>query len=244
MTQSWRYYTRKVHNSRHTGSRQDGLQESSSGTLSPSSLDPNVPDLLASVNQQPISLLNRIEAIEQSIEGQSTKHNSILSKLENQENTSEEIARAIEMFSAKYDEKLGNIDSSSRTIGQPQKQTNELEARLDHKSHELVELQLAIANLEQYSWNRNAEIHGVAETDREDILDAVMSIATKRNLQLPPKVDIEAAHRLNARAGKIPPIIVRFGERETGNHWISKRIGRRAENIFINENFFKQVKKH
>lgn len=56
------------------------------------------------------------------------------------------------------------------------------------------------------------EIHSVALTDREGIIDVVLSIATNFNQQPPIKVDIEAVHRLDSRTRKILPIIVRFRE--------------------------------
>lgn len=243
VVRSWQCATCKIHNTRQFDSTQDVAQGSGSGAESPSSSGTNVQTLLASMNQQLGSVLSRIEAIEKSIEVQSTKHTSILSKLEKQEKTNDDIARAIEMFSEKYDELLKKVDSSNKTIEALQKRTRELEARLACKDEELEELRGTVSALEQYSRNKNVEIHGVAQNDREDILDVVRSVATKLDLEPPSKDDIEAAHRLNAPVGKIAPIIIKFREREMRDRWISKRKDLKGERIFINENLSRQMKK-
>lgn len=183
-----------------------------------------------------------MDSIEKAIEGQSSKHTDILSKLERQEKTSDDIGRAIDAFSEKYDELLAKLDASNKTIDQLQRRTHELEVRLTCRDKELEELKSTVANLEQYSRSKNIEIHGIEETVREDLIEVIRSVATKINLEPPSRSDLEAIHRLKTGAGKIPPIIVRFKEREVRNLWISKRNALRREKVYINDNLSKQIK--
>lgn len=64
----------------------------------------------------------------------------------------------------------------------------------------------------------------------------IKEIAVK--LQLPELTDeaVEAVHRLRAKEGKTPPLLVRFTERKMRDIWIQKRVALRNEHIYINEN--------
>lgn len=56
---------------------------------------------------------------------------------------------------------------------------------------------------------------------------------------MPQPDKIESVHRLKAREGKIPPIIVRFRDRSERDRWVNKRSALKSERIFINENLTK-----
>lgn len=101
-------------------------------------------------------------------------------------------------------------------------------------------------NLEQYTRNRNIEIHGIEEKPKEELGDIMKELAMSLHLPL-QTTDVDVIHRLGEKKDKKRrPIIVQFTTRKVRDQWISHRnTGLISKNlvthsddarIYINEN--------
>ncbi|XP_042150121.1 uncharacterized protein LOC121838117, partial [Ixodes scapularis] len=218
----------------------EGERATSSG-----SLELNVDKLLPTneaIYKKLTDILNRMESVEKSLEKQSRKDDEIMTKLDAHGKTVEAIDASMSTLSGKCDELLKRLDEQCATIKELTKRTGQLEAKVAEQDLQIRELKIAVDNAEQYSRRKNIEIHGIAQRPNENMLEVVKNLADKLELpQLAPE-DVEAAHRLGAREGKTAPILVRFVERRTRDHWMTKRVTLRNEKIYINENLTKTLK--
>lgn len=230
----WLCPTCRLHN-RRQGTGEDGP------TAEATSLE-NLFRLMNSMNEKLTNVVLKINNLEQSIDDQSNKNDSVLIKLEEQGKTINDMEHSMELLAAKYDEILSTLGEQNRTINDLQKRTQELETAVREKDATILELKANVSSIEQYSRRKNVEIHGVQKKENEDLVEEVKKLAGKLRLSLPSTQDIEAAHRLPARMGKTPPILVRFAQRSMRDAWIAKRVALRDEKVFINENLTKYVK--
>ncbi|KAK8778035.1 hypothetical protein V5799_020624 [Amblyomma americanum] len=120
--------------------------------------------------------------------------------------------------------------------------TCELHKQLDKSVHETKQLKIAVNDVEQYSWRKNIEIHGVPFKENEDIFSVLASVSQKIVLPPPYSKKVEAAHRLKAKEGKIPVILVRFDDRNVRKSWATKRDALKLEDICINDNLTRRVR--
>ncbi|KAH9371922.1 hypothetical protein HPB48_017587 [Haemaphysalis longicornis] len=159
--------------------------------------------------------------------------------IEKQGKVIEGIESSMGLLSTKYEEMRTSIDVHSGQVAALQTHSDELSASLAAKDREIVQLHAAILNLETYSRRNNLEIHGLEPTDGEDIQVVLKSLADR--LQVSTE-GIEVAHRLPAKEGKIPPIIVKFERRAQRDSWFDKRNVMKTEKIFINEHLAPETK--
>lgn len=87
------------------------------------------------------------------------------------------------------------------------------------------------------------EIHGIAHAEGEDLRAVLSSVASKLKLRAPNHEDVEVVHRIKAKAGMIPPILVRFSRQEMKEEWLKKRTTLKEESIYLNENMTLRIKK-
>lgn len=106
--------------------------------------------------------------------------------------------------------------------------TKEFVKRVDvlentESTKEIAQLRTAVDNLEWRSRRPNVEIHGIPETEKENLLEKVNELALK--LKIPPVTDhdIAALHRLPAKPGKTPGVIMRFVNQSLRDSWLAKR---------------------
>uniref|UniRef100_A0A147BAN2 Putative crack-1 is transposable element n=1 Tax=Ixodes ricinus TaxID=34613 RepID=A0A147BAN2_IXORI len=187
-------------------------------------------------------VLGRLDLMEKSIAVQSAKHDAVFAKLTQQEKTIEEIEESMEMLGSQYDEILKKVKTQEDTTLELNKKMSKTESEMSKQEMEIRELKTTVDNMEQYSRRKNVEIHGIQKEENENLLEMIQCLANKLQLPVPATEDVEAVHRLSAREGKIPPIIVRFNERSARDQWLTKRVALRQEKIFINENLTKSVR--
>lgn len=98
--------------------------------------------------------------------------------------------------------------------------------------------------LEYRSRRMNLEIHGIKETEGEDLLAKLNEIAKQISLPSLTRSELETIHRLPAKPGKTRGIIVRFLNQETRDKWLSKRRQLKSENsnTYICENMTRQAR--
>ncbi|XP_064485959.1 uncharacterized protein LOC135398488 [Ornithodoros turicata] len=119
---------------------------------------------------------------------------------------------------------------------------------LPTSNEDMYKLKMDLNRMEQYNRQNNIEIHGVKAIPREDLFHVLDKIAEKLEIDKPTPEQIEAIHRLPAKADNIPPIIVRFVNRGTRNRWLQNRNKMRKnkidnQDIYINENLTAQNKR-
>lgn len=155
-----------------------------------------------------IELPAKVDGLEQSVQLLSDQFDSIQRRLENHDQEIKDVKHRVE-----------KIEKSSG----PQA---------------LAQLQLDVDALEWRSRRLNIEIHGIPDTDGEDLLSKVNDLAVRLEVGTLAGEDISAVHRLPARPGRTRGIIVRFARQELRDTWLAKRgVLRNSEDrVFICEN--------
>ncbi|CAN7974651.1 unnamed protein product [Ixodes persulcatus] len=199
-------------------------------------------DVSSAINAKLMTVLNRIEKIEKALDVQGAKHDSILTKLEVNEEKVNGMETALAALNAQYEEIFKNSQNQGKLIEELAKKTTHLEALIVERDAQILSLKTAVDNAEQYSRRKNIEIHGVKEYENENLVTVVTDLATKLQLPPPTSQSIETAHRLRAREGRTAPILVRFTERSTRDMWIKKRVSLKGEGIYVNENLTRTLK--
>lgn len=131
------------------------------------------------------------------------------------------IETAVENLSANYDTLLLTVDSQTKDIAELKARVEKVECSAS--TQELMELKKELNNLDQYSRNRNLEIHGLVHTEGENLLSKLNSIGRKLNIAEVTAREIEAIHRLPSKPDKVPIVLVRFESRYTKEKWAEQR---------------------
>ncbi|KAG0411941.1 hypothetical protein HPB47_010915 [Ixodes persulcatus] len=146
------------------------------------------------------------------------------------------------MISDQYDDILHRLNEQENDIKDLKKRVDKIE-RAD-AANEVRELRSELNELEWRSRQKNIEIHGVLETEGEDLLGVVKSVASKLGVEELKTEEVSAVHRLPSKPGKTRGIIVSFARQETRDAWLSKkRVLNRSSGsgrLFITENMTKQ----
>lgn len=146
-----------------------------------------------------------------------------------------ELEASVQVLSDKFDEFQARLASQEKVTQELTKRVQKLEGADSTK--ELTQLQLDVNGLEYHSRRLNVEIHGVQETEKEDLLTKVNEIA--KQIKVPPlsRNDVEAIHRLPAKPGKTRAIIVRFTRQELRDSWLAnkKELKKENKNTYICE---------
>lgn len=230
----WQCQTCKIHTQRQ--STPPGSSGQSSGGLAHDLRFERLLKQNESINQKMTAVLNRMDAMEKSLESQTGKSDALMYKLENQRKTIDGIETAMDAQSAWQDELIAKLESQNAAICDLKHKVSELEGAIAKRDVEICQLKVAVDNAEQYSRRQNIEIHGVSQQPNENLLDILNHISSKLVLPKLTLQDVEAAHRLKTKEGKTAPILVRFRDRNTRDSWAKKRSTLRNERIYINEN--------
>ncbi|CAN7946868.1 unnamed protein product [Ixodes hexagonus] len=104
-----------------------------------------------------------------------------------------------------------------------------------------------INNGEQYSRLHNLEIHGLPMLPDENLTQRISDLATKLELANFDAKDILAVHRLPAKPGFIPIVLIKFSTKQVKDCWLSARGKLRqliqagtVPKLFFNDNLTKQ----
>lgn len=241
---AWICNTCKVNRQRLSGETSEDVSSASKEAIGGSGVQglDALTAQITEVNAKLMTVLNRIEKIEKALDVQGAKHDSILTKLEVNEEKVNGMETALAALNAQYEEIFKNSQNQGKLIEELAKKTTHLEALIVERDAQILSLKTAVDNAEQYSRRKNIEIHGVKEYENENLVTVVTDLATKLQLPPPTSQSIETAHRLRAREGRTAPILVRFTERSTRDMWIKKRVSLKGEGIYVNENLTRTLK--
>lgn len=129
------------------------------------------------------------------------------------------IEKSIQLLSDKYDDVLDRVKEQDREI----KSLKQRVAAFEKQEDETAKLKQAVNDLEWHSRKSNLEIHGVPQSDKEDLLSKVNEVATKLGVEQLTDTDVAAVHRLPARPDKPPGIIIRFTRQSVRDNWFGKK---------------------
>lgn len=152
------------------------------------------------------------------------------------------IEQSIQMLSNQF-------DAVQEKLKQQGKEIKDIKARIDRIEREediggLARLQMDVDELEWRSRRLNIEIHGLAESQDEDLLAKVNELADELNMHQLVKEDVLAVHRLPAKPGYTKAVIVRFARQDLRDAWLEKRKALRDSEgkRYITENMTKRSK--
>lgn len=201
--------------------------------------EPTLANVLARLDE----VLRRLNDLEMKQEKQLTMCEDTGSKIEKQTEVVQEMEKALEFLSKKYDEFLFSIEAQKTELNELKSKALDLEVQLTARDSKITQLAADVDNLETYSRRNNLEIHGVRFKDNEDLSATLASLANKLELPVPAQYEVEAVHRLKSKPGILPPILVRFANRSIRDHWLEKRNCLKSEKIYLNENLTVRVKR-
>lgn len=185
--------------------------------------------------------------------------NEKMTAFETIKNEMQDIKRSLNFISTQYDEFQRNfneekeknkilsskVSTLEKTVKDQHKVIMNLESKLNYPSN--------LIDPNQYSRNKNIEIHGIPVSQQENCVNTVLQVASELQLNI-KKEDIDVAHRLSQRAGskKPPPIIAQFTTRNKRDLLLQKKrlviINKNIPQmqlgsaIYLNENLNKHIK--
>lgn len=132
-----------------------------------------------------------------------------------------EVERSIEHMPKKFDDVMEKLNGQERDIAALRKRVEKIEQ--ENLLENQRKMQDELNDLEWRSRRLNLEFHGIAVTQNESLLQKVNDLASI--LDVPPltTTDICAIHRLPAKKGKVPGIIVRYNRQADRDLWLSER---------------------
>lgn len=133
-----------------------------------------------------------------------------------------EIKQSIEMMSKKYDEILSKQAHHDKEICSLKRRVLELETK-PCDSDDIQQMKTSLNDIEWRSRKYNIEVHGIAVSEDENLLNKLNWVGTPIGLPELVADDIEAIHRLPYKVGKIPGIIVRFARLSLRDKWLEAR---------------------
>lgn len=123
-----------------------------------------------------------------------------------------EVKKSIIFMSANYDKVLDEL-----------KDMKNMKENYDKMKEKVTLLEHRVNQMEQYSRNKNIEIKGVQEIERENLKEVVVSIASKMGVEMNGN-EIDVVHRVNNKGNKEPKdIIVQFKHRENRDKIMQSR---------------------
>lgn len=119
-------------------------------------------------------------------------------------------------------ERLDNLSSLCNKMSVLEERVESLMIENTEKTQTILNLQTRLAKIEQYSRRDAIEIRDVPVTDNESSEAITLEIAKKLQIDVGPS-DISVAHRLPARRGQVPAIIVKFCSRKKRDAFLEKK---------------------
>lgn len=134
----------------------------------------------------------------------------------------------LETLSVSHCELTARVDSNTSTLDATEIHVAKLERELGEANKEMSELRSTVNELEQYERRFNLELRGLAVKQSEDIYEVINHVASYLDIPCLSSSDVEAVHRLPAKDGCHPPILIKFKDRQVRDKWFSKRSNLRS----------------
>lgn len=151
-----------------------------------------------------------------------------------------QMEKSVQHMSDKFDEITQRLDTHDKEIQCLKKRADRIDEEQVFENQKT--LREAVNDLEWRSRRLNLEIHGIPATPNENLLQKVNALAPVLDVPLLDPSSVTAIHRLPARPGKIPGVIVRYNRQAERDAWLRNRKklreSKQAESIL--ENMTKQ----
>lgn len=133
-------------------------------------------------------------------------------------------------ISKQYDDMTKHVKSLVDKINTLNDKVSALTIACSEKDSIIEQQEERIQELEQRSRINNFMIHGVVQTEREDVEDITIKVSHKLGVKI-TKEDIEASHRVPTRKPGAPkPIVVHLKSRKQRDHLIAQRKSAKISN--------------
>jgi len=146
-----------------------------------------------------------------------------------------EIKFQLQNLNHNYSELLSRVDEIASLVSRVESlelQLEEMTSTNENQQRTISDLQMRLNHAEQYTRRDSLEIRDVPYTANEDVEEIVRKVAQNLNVPL-TNSDISIAHRLKAKRGFTPGIIVKFTSRKAKNSIIDKK-----KNLTLTRNDF------
>ncbi|KAH7937133.1 hypothetical protein HPB49_008027 [Dermacentor silvarum] len=146
--------------------------------------------------------------------------------------------QSVQFLSQKFDEFQEKVTKQDTEIKGLRKRVTELEEREKVRASAECDLIRQVNDLEFRSRRLNLEVHGIPVVEGENLITSINEVADKLKVPQLRKADGASVHRLLAKQGKVPGIIIRFTKQETRDAWLKKKYTLTGDNprIFFQEN--------
>lgn len=108
------------------------------------------------------------------------------------------LTESVDFLSNKHDQFCKELEEVKKEGKERDKIIKKLTEENRYLYHELNKTKEELQDLQQYNRNKNVELHGIEEREKENVMDIVRDVAEKLRL---PK-DIDVAHRLKSKKKK------------------------------------------
>lgn len=179
---------------------------------------------LAAVNRK-LDLLSSLKENVDTLLQLPTKVDELLllkPSVEKMKETVKEVQESISFFSEKYDSLLALVTAHEREVKTLQSDVVALQSTVSEQAAVIDRLKSDINEAEQYSRLSNLEIHGHPCRDGERLLEFLINLAEKLDVNVEPS-EVMAIHRLPSKQTAAAPISVRFASVAAKDRFMNAR---------------------
>lgn len=134
-----------------------------------------------------------------------------------------EVQKSIEFLSTKYDSVLSAVSDNQAELGKLRAHCESL-STVSAQAATIHSMNTEINALEQFTRRCNFEIHGLPVERNENLMSILGKVAGKLGIEFQPS-DVAVVHRLPARMDSIPAIIVQAHTVAIKQKWLDARKG-------------------
>lgn len=155
----------------------------------------------------------------------------------------QELKSSVGLLSSKYDSVFSTVTANQTELATLRSEVETLTSTVISQNEQIGKLTKEMNDLEQYNRRCNFEIHGLPVTVDENLPAFLDDLALKLKLENVREDDISVVHRLPAKIGTIPAILVQTQRVAVKQKWLGARkgLGALAQNdhfprLYFNEN--------
>lgn len=137
--------------------------------------------------------------------------------------TVNDVEKSVYFLAKKYDTVLSELKSTQEKVATQEVEMQALKRTLQVQSKQLEQLLHEQNEAEQYSRKGNMEIHGFPMAVNENLSEWIVQLAEMLKVPKFSAGDIVAIHRLPAKQGFIPAVLVRFASVAIKETWFGLR---------------------
>ncbi|KAG0431749.1 hypothetical protein HPB47_021490 [Ixodes persulcatus] len=148
------------------------------------------------------------------------------------------LERSVQYMSKRFDEFEKEMKLQKTEIKDLSKRVRQMEEKEELNRVVQEQLQQEVNDLEFWGRRLNLEIHGIPAVQGENLLTSLNWLADKLEVPHLTESDVTSVHRLPAKQGHVPGIIVRFTRQQNRDEWLKgkNKLKGSTPRVFIQEN--------